>query len=296
MEDDYQYILALSETGSLSAAARRLNVNHTTVARRIQAFEARFKVTLFERVPKGYQLTSAGQNILPDINLLREQQLNIERKLAGHDKLLSGEVNLALTPELAENCVVPALNEFNLSYPNIQINLAMGSNHKDLYAREADIALRFTPGPTQGDLIGKKLFSSNWGVYASKSYLEQLPLSPRLLLWELEFDSSWYLNHFPTAKIIAKFDQLGPLITATKNGLGIAKLPCGLVDNDKSSPLYRLDMPVKPSIWSLWLLYHSDLKSAAKVSAVKNFLITHLAQYATVFSGQKSRYWQEPFK
>lgn len=295
MEDDYQYILALSETGSLSAAARRLNVNHTTVARRIQAFESRFKVKLFERIPKGYQLTSAGVSILPDISLLREQQLNIERKLIGQDKLLSGEVNLTLTPELANDYVVPALNDFNIRYPNIQVNLIIGSHHKDLYAREADIALRFTPAPTQGDLIGKKLFPSNWGVYASASYLENVSERHRVLLWHLEFDAHWYVNQLTDAKVVAKFDQLGPLITATKNGLGIAKLPCGLVDNDKSSPLYRLDVPIKPSIWSLWLLYHSDLKSAAKVTAVKDFLVAHLENYAHVFSGCSSHFWQRPF-
>lgn len=296
MEDDYQYILALSDTGSLSAAARRLNVNHTTVARRIQAFEERFKVKLFERIPKGYQLTSAGASVLPDIKLLREQQLNVERKLAGQDKHLSGEVNLALTPEMANGFVVPALNAFNLRYPNIQLNLAMGSHHKNLYAREADIALRFTPAPTQGDLIGKKLFPSDWGVYASAAYFEQQPRTHRLLLWQLEFDPDWHLNHFPSAKVVAKFDQLGPLITATKNGLGIAKLPCGLVDNDHSSSLYRIDLPLKPSIWSLWLLYHSDLKSAARVSVVKEFLIEHLAKYADTFAGQSSVFWQGPVK
>ncbi|QBG35772.1 LysR family transcriptional regulator [Litorilituus sediminis] len=294
IEDDYQYILALSETGSLSAAARQLNVNHTTVARRIQAFEARFNVKLFERVPKGYQLTSAGLSVLPDISLLKEQQLNIERKLAGHDNQLSGEVNLTLTPELANDYVIPALNELNFRYPNIQINLLMDSHHKDLYAREADIALRFTPTPTQGDLIGKKLFSSNWGVYASAAYLQQLPKQHRLLLWQLEFDPNWYSNCFAATEVVAKFDQLGPLITATKNGLGIAKLPCGLIDNDSSSTLYRLDLPLKPSIWNLWLLYHSDLKSAAKVTVVKDFLIEHLTKYASAFSGQSSHYWQGP--
>jgi DNA-binding transcriptional LysR family regulator len=190
IENDYQYIVALSESGSFSAAARQLNVNHTTVARRIQAFEQRFKVKLFERVPKGYQLTSAGLDILPDISLLREQQLNIERKLAGQDNLLSGEVNLTLTPELANDFVVPALDKFNRRYPNIQLNLIIGSHHKDLYAREADIALRFTESPKQGDLIGKKLFQSQWGVYASSTYLAKMPATHRLLLWQLEFDSA----------------------------------------------------------------------------------------------------------
>ena len=293
-DDIYQYILTLSQTGSLSAAARQLNVNHTTVARRIQAFEAHFNVTLFERVPKGYQLTTAGQNILPDISLLREQQLNIERKLAGQDMLLNGEVNIALTPELADRFVVPALADFSRQFPNIQLNLAMGSHHKDLYSREADIALRFTPAPTQGDLIGKKLFPSNWGVYASRTYLEQVHHQPQLLLWQLEFDTDWYKVHFPSARIAAKFDQLGPLITATKAGLGIAKLPCGLVDEDPLSTLYRLDMAIKPSIWNLWLLYHSDLRSAAKVRTVKDYLAKHLSQFAHTFSGQASQFWREP--
>lgn len=290
MDNDYQYIIALSESGSLSAAARQLNVNHTTVARRIQAFEQRFKVKLFERVPKGYQLTSAGLDILPDISLLREQQLNIERKLAGQDNLLSGEVNLTLTPELANDFVVPALNEFNRRYPNIQLNLIIGSHHKDLYAREADIALRFTESPKQGDLIGKKLFQSQWGVYASSTYLAKMPATHRLLLWQLEFDSAWHVEYFPNANVVAKFDQLGPLITAAECGLGLAKLPCGIVDGGKYPTLYRIDLPVKPSIWSLWLLYHSDLKTAAKVTAVKDFLNKHLAQYANVFSGQLSQY------
>ena len=295
IDDDYQYILALSRTGSLSAAARHLNVNHTTVARRIQAFEDRFNVKLFERIPKGYQLTSAGAGIIPDIHLLREQQLNIERKLAGHDKRLSGEVNLALTPELADRYVVPALTEFNVRYPNIQLNFMMGSNHKDLYAREADIALRFTPGPTQGELIGKNLFRSNWGIYASVNYLKNLPHTHRLLLWQLEFDPRWHVDHFPSGTVVAKFDHLSPLITAAKNGLGIAKLPCGLVDKDKTSPLLRLNLPTKPSIWSLWLLYHADLRSSAKVAIVKDYLVEHLARCSETFSGQYSDYWQGEF-
>lgn len=291
LDDDYQYILALSETGSLSAAARRMQVNHTTVARRIQAFESRFNVRLFERVPKGYQLTDVGKNILPDIAFLKEQQLNIERKLIGQNQLLSGEVNLTLTPELANHFVVPSLNEFNRRYPNIQVNLLIGSHHKDLYAREADIALRFTPEPNQGDLIGKKLFVSNWGIYASERYLKEANVQQRVLLWELESDSMWYDKHFRSARVVAKFDQLGPLITATANGLGVAKLPCGLVDTNKNNPLYRLDILTAPSIWNLWLLYHKDLKSAAKVTVAKDFLFEQLSLYAPDFSGERSRYW-----
>ena len=103
-----------------------------------------------------------------------------------------------------------------------------------------------------------------------------------------------YLKQLNPARVVAKFDQLGPLITATANGLGIAKLPCGLVDSRKSEQLYRLDIPTKPSIWNLWLLYHSDLKSAAKVTVAKDFLYEQLSVFAPYFSGEQSRYWLEP--
>lgn len=221
MDDDYQYIVALYQSDTLSGAAKQLKVNHTTVARRIQAFEKRFKVRLFERVPKGYQLTETGKAVLPDIARLKEQQRNIERKLFGQDQLLSGEVNIALTPELANDFVVPALNEFNALYPNIQTNLLIGSMHKDLHAREADIALRFTPSPSQHDLIGRKLFASNWGVYASDDYLSTSRAQHRVLSWELEFEADWHNKYLPSSNVIARFDQLGPLVTATKMAWGL---------------------------------------------------------------------------
>ncbi|ALO41338.1 LysR family transcriptional regulator [Pseudoalteromonas phenolica] len=290
LDDDYQYILALATHGSLSAAAKQLNVTHTTVARRIHAFEARFNVTLFERVPKGYQLTQIGRSVLPDIERLKSLQGHIERQLEGQDKSLKGEVNIALTPELAHDYVIPLLDEFYQCFPHIQLNLIMGTSQKDLNAREADIALRFTPEPTQPDLIGKKLFASNWGVYASDSYIKKPKQIDNLLLWQLEFHKDWYQGHFNKTQIIARFDNLAALISATDQGLGIAKLPCGLADQAKYENLRRLDLTTSPSNWSLWLLYHFDLKETAKIMAVKSFLIEHFSKFESRFLGETSRY------
>ena len=293
LDDDYQYILALATYGSLSAAAKQLNVTHTTVARRIQAFETRYSVRLFERVSKGFQLTQVGHSILPDIEHLKSLQLHIERRLVGHDQSLTGEINLALTPELANDYVVPILPAFYKQFPNLQLNLMMSTHHKDLYAREADIALRFTPEPTQANLIGKRLFASNWGVYASEQYWQHNKniTTQKLLLWHLESDKNWYKDVFAKTQVIAKFDNLAALINAVKAGVGIAKLPCGLVDQPHLSSIRRIDISLAPSIWSLWLLYHFDLKNTAKINAVKTFLLEHLKPLETRFSGQTSQYF-----
>lgn len=58
--DDVRYFLVLAREGSLSAAARRLAVEHTTVARRADALEQSLGVRLFDRLPRGWRLTAEG--------------------------------------------------------------------------------------------------------------------------------------------------------------------------------------------------------------------------------------------
>ena len=62
---DLRYFLELARAGTLSGSARRLGVEHTTVARRIQRLEAEFKTPLFDRRREGYTLTEVGQALMP---------------------------------------------------------------------------------------------------------------------------------------------------------------------------------------------------------------------------------------
>ncbi|MEM8744103.1 MAG: LysR family transcriptional regulator, partial [Pseudomonadota bacterium] len=59
--DDYRYFLSVARTGQLSLAGKQLGVNHTTVARRIKSLEEFLNAKLFDRSPRGYALTRAGE-------------------------------------------------------------------------------------------------------------------------------------------------------------------------------------------------------------------------------------------
>ena len=59
--DDMKYFLAVCRAGSIRAAAKLLDVNHATVSRRINSFEASLNLRLFERTAKGYERTAAGE-------------------------------------------------------------------------------------------------------------------------------------------------------------------------------------------------------------------------------------------
>ena len=95
--DDLRVFLAIARGGSLSAAARSLGVNHSTVFRRINSLEERLQVRLFERSRKGYTLTEAGEEIFSSVEQIEDQIFEIQRKLLGKDIRLSGTLKISTT-------------------------------------------------------------------------------------------------------------------------------------------------------------------------------------------------------
>ena len=98
--DDLRYVLAVADSGSLNRAASTLRVNRTTVLRRINAFERKHGVRLFERMPSGYLLTDAGGELLAAARGFENAIVSIERKLAGQDLRAEGLVRVATTDTL----------------------------------------------------------------------------------------------------------------------------------------------------------------------------------------------------
>src|SRR5215510_3513864 len=95
--DDVRVFLAVARTGSLSAAARTLGVGHVTVGRRIALLERQLGVTLLNRTPDGFVTTSAGEAILRQSAAMESAAMDLERTVAGRDRLLTGAVRVTTT-------------------------------------------------------------------------------------------------------------------------------------------------------------------------------------------------------
>jgi DNA-binding transcriptional LysR family regulator len=93
--DDLRFFLAVARSGSLSGAARHLGVNHSTVSRRLVAFEAQLDVRLFERSAGGYEPTAMGRQLLDSAQRMEEELATLDRKLLGQDTRLSGSLRIA---------------------------------------------------------------------------------------------------------------------------------------------------------------------------------------------------------
>ncbi|MEM9695903.1 MAG: LysR family transcriptional regulator [Myxococcota bacterium] len=95
--DDVRYFLALARTGSARAAGASVGVSHSTITRRVDAFETQLGTRLFDRHRDGYMLTDAGRQMVPRAERIEVEMAALERAAVGRDASLQGEIRLTCT-------------------------------------------------------------------------------------------------------------------------------------------------------------------------------------------------------
>ena len=164
--------LAVAETGSLSAAARALNLSQPTLGRHIAELESGLNLILFTRTARGLVQTAAAKALVPHAMAMRDAAAKMSLVAAGHDETMSGTVRLTASRVVA-NYILPAmLAQFRQMEPNIQIELVPSDSSENLLFREADIAVRMYR-PTQLNVITSHVCDLPMGLYATPAYISQ---------------------------------------------------------------------------------------------------------------------------
>ncbi len=121
--DNLRYFLELSRAGTLTAAARRMGVDHTTVARRIQALERTMGVQLFVRESGGHRLTEAGRRLQPQVESMERSFRQLEfSSPAMAEEELAGVVRVGATEGFSTVILAPALSGFAQRHPRLVID------------------------------------------------------------------------------------------------------------------------------------------------------------------------------
>ncbi len=288
--DDLRYFLAIARNGTVTAAAAKLGVNHSTVSRRIQAFEKKHAVRLFERIPSGYEITQSGENIYQKAIEIEQRAQDIERQLFGQDNRLQGKVVVTAPNMVLNDLVMPQLPVFRERYPGIDLIFQTTADLKNMAAREADIAIRLTPQPPES-LVGRQVAHLSQGIYASKSYWTRNNKIHDVILWNDEVTTpSWVENYFANARIALRTDSVSTMVAAIKAGLGIAVMPSVVAEMHQD--IYRLNLKLPPATWGVWVLSHVDLRSTARIRVCREFLVDILLQNKDLFEGLNSRYYE----
>jgi len=279
--DDLRCVLAIARTGSLSGAARALDVRHSTVFRRLNGIERRLGAKLFERTRTGYTVTAGGELAVAAASAMEVEALAVERRMLGAANRLGGVIRLATSELLAGLLAPEVLQSFLTAHPQIEVEIDVSSRAVDLTRREADLALRATNVPPD-DLIGREVGELRYSVYGARHSIGAVAAGTLSDLPWLGFDRSlayleiarWQKAQIPQEKVRVRFNSLSPMLQAAAEGLGIAILP--LFAADRVSSLRRLTPVLDQPRMKLWVLSHGDTRESARVRAFAQHLGRHI--------------------
>lgn len=276
--------MAIVETGSLSGAAKSLGVNHSTMFRRLQAFEQELGGRLFDRLENRYVLTPMGEEVMHYGKNISTAFDDIERRIVGKDFQPKGSVKITAPFNIANRYLPLALASFRESFPDISLQILASNQEVNMNSRAADIALRATPHPPE-HLVGRQVAEISWSVYASEGYLQQYSSPQNLEQLEghvliggtgqmLNLPTFLWLEKHFAKNIHTRCDELTAMGSFAMQGHGLAFLP----GDHRTEALHCLGKFAPGRKSKLWVLTHPDLRKTERVRLVMQCLADYFSK------------------
>lgn len=290
--NDLQSFLAVARSGRLTAAAQRLQVDHTTLSRRLTALEHALKARLFDRSPSGYRLTEQGRALLPTAEEIERLALASQEAVGGSAACVEGQVRIGAPEGFGSYFLAPRIAALKARHPALLVQLVAQTAIFSLSRRDADIAISVSRPPA-GRLIVSKLSDYDLALYGTPAYLEKHP--PIRTAADLSGHSfiSYIgeLLHFPELDMlqhvapggVASIESSNLLaqLRATLAGAGLCVLPAFIARDEPG--LVRVLPDAVSLTRTLWMIVHQDLAELARVKAVARFIKEEVAAAGLVF-------------
>lgn len=272
--EDLRHFTVFAQEKSLSAAARRLKVDHATVARHIATLEDALQLKLVERRPRAYYLTADGEHIAEIGKRMELDSFAVERSASAGQSSISGEVTISAPPSMAAALIAPRLVELRGKYPDLHIRLSGDTRNVSLVRREADIAIRLSR-PTDAELVVRKLAMVPFFLYASPAYLAANNANDRAYIaYDASMDDTpqqtWLQTQAGSHPIVLRSNDLAIQAAAAIAGVGIAVLPEFM--GSQNEHLIRVPHKGVAPKREIWVAVHSDLRHAPRIQAVMAFV------------------------
>jgi len=278
--DDLRIFLAVARSRQMATAARALEIDATTISRRLNRLAAALDAPLFETVRGRRQLTDRGLALYSHAEAIENETLSAIG--AGpHARGMSGQVRLSVAEGLATWVLAPRMQEFNAQHPNIHIDLITTSGFLNPSKREADISVMLAR-PRAGRLVAQRLTTYSLGLYTTCAYLERQP-HPDSAAALVDHVLIGYVPDFLYAPELDYLSEIAPGLEAAvrstsinvqhrliREGLGIGVLPSFMAARDEALvPLLCDQVRLERSFW---LVTHADVRRLARVDAVATWL------------------------
>jgi len=276
-----QAFIAVAETGSLSAAARRLGLSQPTLGRQIRTLEDRLGAELFLRRPRGLDLSDAGTALIGPAREMGEAAARLRLAAEGHDESLSGTVRITSSVAMAQWHLPAIIARIRRDEPEIEIELVPSDESRNLLYREADIAIRMFR-PTQLDLVARKLGEVPLGLYAAGDYLADKPpvtdMQDLLALDWVGYDTSPLLVDGMRAAGLdvdrqffrTRCDDNATYWALMRAGCGVGIAQTSVAE--QYTDLIRIDLAVQLPSLPVWLAAPEAIRHAPRIARVWDML------------------------
>ena len=289
--DNIRFFLAVVQNGSVRSASIALNVNHATVLRRIAQLEAQLGARLFDKLPTGYELTKAGEEILEYAEHMAQTPADLRTQVYARDQKLTGKLRIALPNVFATDLFMPDLAEFSRTHPEIELQILASYELVNLTKRQADVALRlvYDRNTLPQHLYGVGLQDVYRGVYIARDAMVTLQQNPSAeVKWILKEEDGVPPDWADKAALAIDavpyvVSDMATQLAAVRAGIGVTILPCFVGDGDAA--LVRVPDVGISYYGKLWLLTHGETRKTKRVRLFCDFLKKRIKRYACLLDG-----------
>jgi len=285
-------LVAAAETGSLSAAGRRLGTPLATVSRRVAELEDRLKTRLVQR-GRRLSLTEAGRDYVAACRRILEEIAEAERIAAGEYRAPQGELTLSAPAVMGRSHVLPVVEEFLRAFPQIRVRLQLTDRHANFADEAVDLAVRIGEPADSASLIAARLGLIRLSLCASPAYLARrgTPLTPADLAAHdcVVHDTHPAAHHWrffgdgppQTVEVPSRLSvSLGEAsVAAALAGAGVARALSYLIDDlAEAGALVRLLEAYEPPPIPVSLVYPAQRQAPQKLRAFLDFAAPRLRE------------------
>lgn len=281
--DDLRFVVTVAETGSISAAARDMGVNHATVLRRVAAFEASHGGAVFERSAKGYRILP---DRLPVIEAAREVGhaiSHVARLMEDVQARPGGVVRVASTDTFCLKVLPPLVARLASENSPLRLDFLASNQHLDFTQLQADITVR--PTLSLPDAL------AGVSPCALRLCAVRRPDAPDRWIGPAgplarSAPGRWQAKAIAPETIVAAADSFLVLHALVRAGVGQAFMPAFLVapgagfEPVPDVPVF--DVPI-------WVASHIDLQDVPRLRAVRGLIADFLSECSAELEGRHLR-------
>lgn len=278
--------VAVAETQSFSAAAKKLNISTAQVSRQITALEKRLQVKLFYRTTRKVSLTQESELYYQHCRHLLDDLDAAEQAITNLHQYPQGKIKLTTPITYGEQRILPLVNDFVAMYNEIEVYTELTNHQVDLIEGGFDLAIRTGQLP-DSSLMASPLSKRASYICASASYIEKYG-SPRSLseLSEhnclLGLKDHWkFVDNGKRRSIKVRgnlrYNSALGLVDAAVKGLGLVQISDYYVKPYiESGQLVRLLSDFTAPAETIWAVYPQNRYLAPKIRLLVDFLAKHL--------------------